>query len=63
MPRSYQFHTTATVRYIQTHWARQPLPEIAAELGIPTRKLFCLARRHGITKRGLLRAEAHQTTR
>jgi hypothetical protein len=57
MPRSYQFHTSATVRYIRAHWARQPLSEIATALGIPKHKLFALARRQGLTKRALQQAQ------
>ena len=56
MPRAYQFHTTATVRYLKVYWPRQPLSEIATALGIPARKLYGLARRQGLSKRGLLRA-------
>ncbi|SFP79276.1 hypothetical protein [Hymenobacter arizonensis] len=56
MPRPYQFHTTATLRYLQVHWPRQPLTEIAATLGIPVRKLSGLAHRHGLRKRELVRA-------
>lgn len=49
-PRSYAFHTAATVRYIRQRYDKQTLPEIAADLGIPYSKLKSLARRQGIKK-------------
>jgi hypothetical protein len=50
MPRPYLFHSSATVRYLRQHYSRQPMREIAAELGIPARKLYGLAQREGIKK-------------
>ena len=50
MPRSYLFHSAATLRHLRQHYHRQPMAEIAQELGIPTCKLYELARREGIKK-------------
>lgn len=51
MPRPYVQHTTATIKHLRQHYHRQPMREIAAKLGIPTRKLYDLAGREGIRKR------------
>lgn len=50
MPRAYIHHATATVRHLKQNYRRQPMHEIAAELGIPARKLYSLAYREGIKK-------------
>jgi hypothetical protein len=39
------------VRYLRREYGRQTMPQIAAELGLPTAKLQELARRQGIKKR------------
>lgn len=50
MPRAYIFHSATTIRHLRRNYHRQPMREIAQELGIPTRKLYELAERQGIKK-------------
>lgn len=50
MPRDYTHHTTATVRHLRLNYHRQPMKELAAELGITLSKLYDLADRQGIKK-------------
>lgn len=50
MPRPYVHYSQATVQYLRREYGRQTMPEIAAELGLPTRKLQKLAQRQGIKK-------------
>jgi hypothetical protein len=50
MPRPYLSHSAATVRYLRREYGRQTMPQIAAELGLPTKKLYALACRQGIKK-------------
>lgn len=50
-PRAYIHYTTPTINHLRNHYHRQPMREIAAELGFPARKLYELAEREGIQKR------------
>ena len=49
-PRSYMFHSTATINYLLANYSRQPMREIAEVLDIPAKKLYKLAEREKIQK-------------
>jgi len=50
MPRPYVQHSQATVQYLRREYGCQTMPEIAAELGLPLRKLQKLTQRQKIKK-------------